>query len=242
MFKHQFSFHFRIYTYFCTNFKVLGKTAIILGASGLIGSSLLSFLIEADEYELIKVFVRKPLHIGNNKVQELITDFKDLEKLNSQINADVVFSCLGSTKSKTPNLQDYKKVDYGIPLYYAKTLNKNLTSFHLVSSIGANSKSINFYTKLKGEIEDDLKLLGLNALHIYQPSFLEGDRKEKRVSEKVWLLAFKIINPLLVGPLKKFKSIKAADVAKAMYINSLEKNKGVFTYTTEQIKDIAWVH
>ncbi len=221
----------------------MGKTAIILGASGLIGSELLKILIKSTEYDSIKIFVRKSLNINNQKVEEIITDFSDQERLIDEIDAEAIFSCLGSTKKKTPDLKDYKKVDHDIPLFFAKTaVEKELKSFHLVSSIGANSKSSNFYTKLKGEIEDDLKLIGLSSLHIYQPSFLEGNRKEKRIAEKIATSAFKLLNPILIGSLKKYRSIKATDVALAMYNQSVTELKGIHTYTTDKIKELAWVH
>jgi hypothetical protein len=102
--------------------------------------------------------------------------------------------------------------------------------------MGARSESSNFYTKIKGDTEDDLKTVGLKALFIWQPSVLIGQRKKRRLLETVAVLVMKIFGPLLVGGLKKYRAIKALDVAKAIYKQSLKNKTGVFTYTSDQIK------
>jgi uncharacterized protein YbjT (DUF2867 family) len=148
----------------------MNKTAIIIGASGLIGRELLSLLLEQKEFENVKIFVRKSLGVQHNKLTEIITDFSSLQAISNSINGDVIFCCLGSTKSKTPDLSDYKKIDHDYPLFFAKEGIKNgLSQFHLVSALGANAKSSNFYTKMKGETEDELKHLSIPSIFIYQP-------------------------------------------------------------------------
>lgn len=148
------------------------KKAIILGASGLIGSELLTLLLNSNSYSEVSAFLRGPLKVQHPKLKQEITNFNNLEELKSKIKADVIFCCLGSTKKKTPNLKDYKKVDHNIPLFFAKEgLKNNLSQFHLVSALGANPISSNFYAQLKGEIEQDLKMLAMPSLFIYQPSF-----------------------------------------------------------------------
>ncbi|TKC00693.1 Rossmann-fold NAD(P)-binding domain-containing protein [Pedobacter cryophilus] len=214
-------------------------SAIVLGASGLIGSHLLTLLLNDPHFDSIKIFVRKLLPIQHPKLIQIVTDFEHLELKKEEIKADIIFCCLGSTQKKTPDLAIYKKIDHDYPLYFAKEGLKNgLRQFHLVSALGANSKSANFYTKMKGDTEEDLKKLGISSLHIYQPSFLRGNRNENRPLEKIALVLIKVIDPLLIGSLKKYRSIAAEDVAKAMINESIKNKKGIFVHQSDQIKEL----
>jgi uncharacterized protein YbjT (DUF2867 family) len=218
----------------------MGLKVILLGASGLIGSKLLAFLLANDHFEEVTVFVRKELKIKNLKLKQQITDFKNLESLKKTIDANVIFCCLGSTKSKTPDLANYRHIDYDIPLFFAKVGIENITSqYHIVTALGANPNSSNFYSKLKGEIERDLKALNYSSLYIYQPSFLEGDRAENRPLEKIMSPIMKVINFILIGPLKKFQSIAAEDVAKAMVNECIKNKRGIFVVESDKIKELA---
>lgn len=213
------------------------QKAILLGASGLIGSHLLKLLLGSPAYGEVKVYVRKTLPINHPKLKQLVTDFENLNLLNEEIIGNIIFCCLGSTKSKTPNLKDYRKVDYDIPLHFAEqALLKNAQQYHLISAIGANSQSANFYSKMKGEIEEAIKTLEYETIHIYQPSFLKGNRKENRPIEKIMLPIMRLLDIALVGPLKKYRSIDAADVAKAMFNESIKNKRGIFVHNSEQIK------
>jgi uncharacterized protein YbjT (DUF2867 family) len=216
------------------------KTAIVLGASGLIGSNLLPLLLKNSNFESIKIFVRKTLPVQHPKLLQILTNFEDLETVKNEIKADVIFCCLGSTKSKTPDLKQYRKIDHDYPIYFAEEGLKNgLTEYHLVSALGANSKSSNFYTKMKGETENAIKELDISSLYIYQPSFLKGNRTEKRLGEKIALLVMKLIDPLLMGSLKKYKTIAAEVVAKAMINESIKNKKGIFVLESDKIKELA---
>lgn len=217
----------------------MGRNAILLGASGLIGSCLLKLLLENNVFSEVVIFVRKPLNIDHPKLQEVITDFSDLSALKSHITGDVVFSCLGSTKSKTPDLKQYQRIDHEIPLQIAKYASENnVKQFHIVSALGAKASSDNFYSKMKGETEEDLKKIDFSSVHIYQPSLLRGNRKENRILEKLALLLTKVIDPLLIGSLKKYRSIEAEKVAEAMYHQSQKEQKGIFTYPSDKIKEL----
>jgi uncharacterized protein YbjT (DUF2867 family) len=213
---------------------------ILVGASGLIGSNLLSLLIESAEISRILLLVRKPLNINNPKVQELILNFDELEKISTEIKADIIYSCLGTTKSANPDKVQYRNIDLGYPLKLAEIGKRNgVLQFHLVSALGADSLASNSYLKLKGELEKKLKKLSIVSLHIYQPSLLTGNRRESRTIEKFAISVFKLINPLLIGPLKKYRSIKAETVAQAMLNQSLKKLTGTFTYPSIQIQELA---
>jgi uncharacterized protein YbjT (DUF2867 family) len=216
------------------------KKVIILGASGLVGSEVLKLALNNNEFDEVKIFVRKPLPIKNPKLTQILTNFDELDLIKSEINAEIIFCCLGSTKSKTPNLQDYKKIDHDYPLYFAKEgLKNNLSQFHIISALGANPNSSNFYTKLKGEIEDALKGINIPSLYIYRPSFLVGKRKEKRPLEKIALLIMRLINPLLMGRLKKYQTIDASIIAKAMINESIKNKRGIFVLESDKIKELA---
>jgi uncharacterized protein YbjT (DUF2867 family) len=213
---------------------------ILVGASGLIGSNLLSLLIESDEISRILLLVRKPLKVSNQKVQELIVNFDELEKFRSEIMGDIIYSCLGTTKAANPDTDQYRKIDLEYPIKLAEIGVKNgISQFHLVSSLCANHTASNSYLKLKGELEKELKQASILSLHIYQPSLLTGNRKESRTLEKLATSAFKLIDPLLIGPLIKYRSIKAETVAQAMLNQSIKNIQGTFTYPSIKIQELA---
>lgn len=213
---------------------------ILVGGGGLIGSHLLSELIHSGEISQILLILRKPMGIPDPKVRELIVNFDEPESYSTEIKGDIIYSCLGTTRGATPDPVLYRKIDLEYPMALAEIGLKNgVSQFHIVSSLGADSSSSNSYLKLKGELEGKLKKLKLPSLHIYQPSFLTGNRKEHRLAEKILSPLIRLIDPLLLGPLKKFRSIKAATVARAMYNQSLKDLKGTFIYPSIQIQELA---
>ena len=213
--------------------------AIIVGASGSIGNSVLKKLLSNDIYSEVLVLVRKDLGIQHPKLKQLILNFDDINKYAAQITGDVVFSCLGTTKSQTPDEAEYKKIDYQYPLDVAWIAQTNgAKSYHLISSIGADKNSSTFYIRTKGEVERDLKAVPFESIHIYRPSLLDGERKQKRTLEKISITVMHLINPLLFGGLKKYRSIKVDTVASAMIKNSMTAHKGVFVYESDQIQEI----
>lgn len=157
-----------------------------------------------------------------------------------KLKAIPFFCCLGTTKSKTPDQQEYRKIDYQYPLdvgYIA--LANGAESYHLVSAMGANKNSSIFYSRTKGEVEESLKIIPFKCIIIYRPSLLEGKRTEKRFLESISNTVMHLINPLLSGSLKKYRSIKVEDVALAMLKQSLEDKKGIFTCQSDQIQDLS---
>lgn len=218
---------------------IMAYTAIIVGASGLIGSNLVKFLLESSQYAKVLVLVRKELPLQHKKLAQLVINFDELDKHTEAIKGHAVFSCLGTTKAQTPDKKQYRKIDHDYPLLLAQIAKQNgVEQFHVVSSIGANKNSSTFYLKLKGELEDGLKKLRLKALHIYQPSMLMGVRNRNHWAEKLATGLFKVIDPLLIGGLKKYRSIKGSTVAHAMFKKSLESATGTFIYTSNKIHTI----
>lgn len=216
------------------------RKAIIAGATGLIGGELLKILLESSDYQEVISISRAEIPVQNKKLVQLIINFDELEKYAHALKGDVVFCCLGSTRKKTPDLNVYRKVDHAYPIQLGQIAKANhIKQYHLVSAIGANANSSNFYTKMKGETEADLAHLNLPCLHIYQPSVLTGDRKESRPLEKLSIAVMKVFNPLLFGSLKKYRSIPAATVALAMYNQSLKPETGLYIHPSDHINNLA---
>ncbi|MFC6103617.1 NAD-dependent epimerase/dehydratase family protein [Olivibacter domesticus] len=215
-------------------------TALIYGATGLIGSQLLSLLIESTDYQNIIIFTRKKIDVENKKVQIILDEFNAIKKHKNNLKADHVFCCLGTTRKKTPDKKEYYKIDHDYPLIAAAiAIENNCKHFHLVSSIGANKESLFFYTKTKGKLENDISFLPFESINIYRPSLLLGQRREKRSAEDISAKILHVLNPALIGPLKKYKGIKAFTVAKAMYNQSLNNSKGINIFLPEELNKIA---
>ena len=193
------------------------KTAIVFGSSGLIGGHLLEQLIKNDNYNKVKIFVRSEPVINEPKIEIIKTNFNNLENHKEDIKGDDCFFCIGTTKQNSPDKNEYQKVELDIPKKIAQIAKANLVnSFIFISSIYANPKSSGDYVKFKGLVEEELKKLTFSNLGILRPSFLKGDRKENRVGEKIGILTFSLLSPLLLGPLKKMKPINSKVVAQAM--------------------------
>ena len=193
------------------------KTALVFGSTGLIGRQLISQLIKNDNYNKIKLFVRSEIDINEPKIEIIKTDFNDLENHKEDVKGDDCFFCIGTTKQNSPDKNEYQKVELDIPKKIAQIARTNsVNSFIFISSIYANPKSSGDYVKFKGLVEEELKKLNFTNLGILRPSFLMGDRKENRAGEKIGILTFRLLSPLLLGPLKKMKPINSEKVAKAM--------------------------
>ena len=193
------------------------KTALIFGSSGLVGGQLLVKLIQNNNYNKIKVFVRSDPQIKDVKLEIIKTDFNNLENHRDDIKGDDCFYCIGTTKQNSPDKNEYRRVELDVPKQVAQIAKSNLVnSFVFVSSGYADPNSSGDYLKFKGLVEEELKKLNFSKLGIMRPSFLIGNRKEKRVGEKIGIFLFKILSPLFLGPLKKMKPIHSEKVAKAM--------------------------
>ena len=214
------------------------KTALVFGSSGLVGGHLLSQLIENDDYNKIKIFVRSEPEINDPKVEIIKTDFNNLENHKEVIRGDDCFFCIGTTKQNSPDKSEYRRVELEVPKQIAQIAKSNsVNSFVFVSSGYADPKSSGDYLKFKGEVEEELKRLNFPKLGIMRPSFLLGDRKEKRVGEKIGIFVFKLLSPLFLGPLKKMKPIQSETVAKAM-ISSANKNLEKNVFESNEIAEL----
>jgi len=199
------------------------KTALLLGASGLTGGLLLELLLSDSDYGKIKLFSRKNSGISHPKIEEHVIDILQLENYSADFTGDVVFCCIGTTKAKTPDETEYKAIDFGIPVAAAQLAKQNgIPTFIVISALGANPKSTIFYNRIKGEMEESVLAIGISRTFILEPSLISGDRKEARIGETMAIYFMKIINPLLFGKLKKYRSIAPENIAKTMWY--LSKN------------------
>ena len=193
------------------------KTALVFGSTGLVGSHLIDQLIKNENYNKIKLFVRSEIIINDLKVEIVKTDFNNIEKHKEEMTGDHCYFCIGTTKQNSPDKDEYRRVELDLPKQIAQiTKSNSVNSFVFVSSGYADPNSSGDYLKFKGLVEEELKRLSFNKLGIMRPSFLIGDRKEKRLGEKLGIFVFKLLSPLFLGPLKKMKPIQSEKVAKAM--------------------------
>ena len=215
------------------------KTALVFGSSGLVGSHLVRLMNKNSNYEKIKLFVRSTSEIKTSKIEIINTDFNNLSNHKEDINGDDCFFCIGTTKKNTPDKDEYRRIEYDIPVEIAKIAKSNsINSFFYVSSGFADPKSSSAYLKNKGQVEEELIKLNFSILGIMRPSFLLGNRKEKRPGEEVGIFFFKIFSPLLLGPLKKMRPIQSEKVAKVM-IKVANENLKKTIFESNEIAELA---
>ncbi len=215
------------------------RTALLIGASGLVGSYVLQQLLAMSIYNKVTVLVRRPLGVSHAKLQELVVDFEHLREHAHAFKVDDIYCCVGTTIKKAGSKEAFRAVDYHIPVETAKFASaQGAKQYLLVSSLGANAKSLFFYMRTKGEVEEALKKHPFKAIHILQPSMLLGPRKEKRFGEKFGQIFMKLVEPLLIGGLKKYKAIHAETVAKAMIKIALEEKQGTHVYISDELAEI----
>src|SRR5258706_11323564 len=223
------------------------RTATIIGVTGLIGGQLYHLLKQDKAFETVRLIVRRPMPKDDPSTEIKLVDFNDAESLLLAIEgSDVVFCTVGTTNKKVNGNKDaYRKVDYDIPVKAARFCKMTgCEIFVLVSAIGANPGSNNFYLKLKGEVEDAVKNLaasddtagkGLKSVHIMRPSMLLGDRNEFRFGEKIGKAVMQATSFLLPS---KYKPIYAENVAKAMIAAAKVKKPGFFVYEYNDMKKL----
>lgn len=190
------------------------KTAIILGATGLTGSLVLTQLINDQNYSTIKLFSRKASGITHPKVEEYIGDLLQLDSFKENMTGDEVYICIGTTKKKTPDQVKYREIDLGIPAKAAEISKINgVSKLAVVSAIGANSKSSIPYNKIKGEMEDAIMGAKIDYTYIIRPSFISGNRLEHRAGEKMGIAIFNFLKFIIP---KKYRAVNAKAIASKM--------------------------
>lgn len=199
------------------------KTALLLGASGLVGAELLQKLLKDERYNKITCLLRRPLQGSLNaeygdKLQPIVVEFDNLQDYEGYFAVDHVYVCLGTTIKKAKSKAAFRKVDFEYVHAAAQLARaQHAKGFVWISSVGADSKSGNFYLRVKGELEDSIfSMNGLDHAATVRPSLLLGDRQESRFGEQLGIMFGKCLSPLMMGPLAKYRPIEAATVAKQM--------------------------
>lgn len=216
------------------------RTALLIGATGLTGEQALNDLLNSATYSKVIAVVRKPLSLHHPKLESLVVDFENLEKYKAQLKADDVYCAIGTTIGKAGSKEAFKKVDYDYPLQIAEiALWNGARRFILVSSAGADAKSMIFYSRTKGELEEALKNLKYEALIIFRPSILLGDRKEQRTGEEIGRFVAEKLSFLFAGPLKAYKGTPVDMLAAVMVKLGSGTVKGIRIIENAEIFELA---
>ncbi len=199
------------------------KTALILGATGLVGKALVRQLLDDPRYKQVTCLVRRPMPMAvvaheQKKVNWLVIDFDSLQDYEGYFKVDHVYCCLGTTIQKAGSQEAFRKVDFEYVHVAAQLARaQQCQSFVWVSSIGANAKSSNFYLRVKGELEN--AIMGMSQLKnaaAVRPSLLLGERHENRPLEEIAQTVAPVLGMFLIGPLKKYRPVSAVEVAHKM--------------------------
>ena len=199
--------------------------SIVAGSTGLIGRNVIEVLSNTNQS--VVALTRRSISNLPHNITELIIDFDAFEKHGSLPPCSNVFICLGTTIKTAGSKENFRKVDIDYCLSIAKKAQKSgAETLSLISSIGANSSSKNFYLKTKGQLEEAIQDLGFSTVNIFRPSFLVGERSEKRMAEKVAIKLAKIMDLFLIGSASKYRSVKAELLAKTM-VSKIDSKPGV---------------
>lgn len=216
----------------------MNYTALVAGGSGLVGGYVIDFLLRDSNCNKVISIGRRKLPKEHDKLEQKVVDFNKLEEYEALFEVDKVFCCLGTTIKKAGSKGKFRLVDCDYPLKMAAISEaKNVVVYSIVTALGSNKDSKIFYNKVKGEVEEELKSLSIPTINILQPSLLMGDRTEKRLGERFAQIGFSILNPLMAGPLKKYKGIEGEQVAKAMVSIANQSETGFKRFTSDKLLD-----
>jgi uncharacterized protein YbjT (DUF2867 family) len=216
------------------------KTALILGATGVVGTQLVKQLSNSKIYSEIHLLTRREMKFTEPKCTGHVVDFDNLSQYAYLFNVTDVFICLGTTIKKAKSKEAFRKVDYDYIIEAAKMAKtSNVEKLLVITAMGANSKSKFFYSRVKGDLEGTLQRLEMNTVHIFRPSLLLGEREEFRAGEKISGLLSTFVKFVFVGPLRPYRAIEANKVAAAMYAAAQTTAKGYHFYDSHEIEKLA---
>jgi uncharacterized protein YbjT (DUF2867 family) len=210
------------------------KTALIAGATGLIGQQVLELLLDDPYYDQIKAITRSPLSIQHPKLENLVLNYDKLAERYVELKADDVFCCLGTTIKIAKTKEAFRKVDFEYPRELARiTKNQGATQYLLISALGADKNSNIFYNQVKGEVEEALSHVSFRTVHILRPSLLLGERTEQRAGEGAATTFFKILGFLIPT---KYKAIDSGKVARAMIAFAKQNEPGFYFHESKELQ------
>jgi uncharacterized protein YbjT (DUF2867 family) len=218
-------------------------TAIIAGASGLTGQALLKRLIASHQYQRIITLERRAsasvsVVFDQSSIHQVLQ--VDFNALPAFPPCDDAYCCLGTTIKKAGSKAAFRKVDFDAVVNFATRAHEaGAKQFLVISALDAAAKSALFYNRVKGEMEEAVAAIGFDAVHIFQPSFLMGERRESRLGERLGIAAFKTISPLLVAGIRKYRPIHVDVVASAMLTAAMSGKHGVMQYESDVIQAMA---
>lgn len=217
----------------------MSRTAVLVGSSGLVGGCCLERLLHDAEYTRVILLVRRNALVRHAKTDERIVNFDELGSVDFEPGADV-FCALGTTIRKAGSQAEFRKVDLDYPVALAKRAHQlGAQRFLVVSSVGADASSSNFYLRTKGEMEQAVRALPFHAVHIFRPSFLVGERRELRLGEAVGGALAQPLRFLLLGPLRQYRPVEADTVAAAMLAAALGPATGAHIHHYGGIRELA---
>lgn len=215
----------------------MARSALLVGATGLIGGSLLELLLTDDAYGTVNVLSRRRLKFDEPKLHQMNLHFDDLEQAESLMSVQDIFCCLGTTIKKAGSQQSFRKVDFDYPARLAQLgLKHGVEQFLIVTSVGANPNSHLFYIRVKGEVERAITGHPFRSVHIFRPSILDGGHAEYRFGERVGLSVMKALSFLAVGGFRKYRPINPESVARAMIAAAKAGAQGTSVYESDMIE------
>jgi uncharacterized protein YbjT (DUF2867 family) len=219
------------------------RTAIVFGATGLVGKALVEELCNSNDYFMIKVFSRHNTGFaGAEKIREIIIDFDKLKDYSDILSGDDLFICLGTTIKKAGSVRRMEEIDRDLPVNIATIASENsVERVAVISSVGANPDSSNYYLRIKGEMEKGLMSLKLRTLIILRPSILLGPRAEKRKGEAIGKVFIRISGIFLIGRLAKYRGVENTKVARAM-VRAIKEKEGINILESDEIQKIAAIN
>ncbi|HQX43339.1 MAG TPA: NAD(P)H-binding protein [Saprospiraceae bacterium] len=210
--------------------------AIVMGASGLTGSFLCKQLCDDPNFHSVKLLVRKSIGMVHPKITECMVDFNNVESIRSHMEGEVLFCATGTTIKKAGSKEKFIQVDYELPLRCAKiAAEQGVKKLVIVSSIGADKNSGNFYLNTKGRLESELEKLPFNSIQIMQPSLLMGPRKEDRLGEKIAMWIMPLMSKIFFGPMTNYKPVHVRDLASAMIRAAGQSTEGIKRWKWREI-------
>lgn len=212
------------------------KTALLAGATGLVGSALLPLLLASERYAKVLVVGRHPVGITHRKLTQIVTELSELDAVRLRLIADDVYCCLGTTMAQAGSKKAFYEVDFSYVVKLAAISTVNFASqFLVLSSLGADPNSRFYYSRVKGELEQALRGAPFRAIHIFRPSLLLGERAVPRLGERVGAFFLKLAGPLLRGSWRSYRPVAAATVAQAMLRAAAHGSSGLHVHESDSL-------